>query len=168
MPVGAAFSVRTVEPAAKERVEHDNYNHSPTMATFTDPLVFDPALIRRFDINGPRYTSYPTADRFGPEFDADAYLAANPQTAAQATQVVREVKVSVAEDFNRNATEQAVAVFAPSGPFAAPPPAPPLSPSLREEYEEDSGTSTGQDTRQRKIKIAAGLAAALLLLWLIL
>ena len=43
------------------------------MATFTDPLVFDPALIRRFDINGPRYTSYPTADRFGPEFDADAY-----------------------------------------------------------------------------------------------
>ena len=73
MPVGAALSVRTVEPAAKERVEHDNYNHSPTMATFTDPLVFDPALIRRFDINGPRYTSYPTADRFGPEFDADAY-----------------------------------------------------------------------------------------------
>ncbi len=26
--------------------------------------VFDPAIIRRFDINGPRYTSYPTADRF--------------------------------------------------------------------------------------------------------
>jgi oxygen-independent coproporphyrinogen-3 oxidase len=27
-------------------------------------LVFDPQIIRRFDINGPRYTSYPTADRF--------------------------------------------------------------------------------------------------------
>ena len=26
--------------------------------------VFDPAIIRRFEINGPRYTSYPTADRF--------------------------------------------------------------------------------------------------------
>jgi len=43
------------------------------MATHTHHLVFDEALIRRFDINGPRYTSYPTADRFGPEFDADAY-----------------------------------------------------------------------------------------------
>ena len=32
-------------------------------------LVFDPELIRRFDINGPRYTSYPTADRFIEAFD---------------------------------------------------------------------------------------------------
>jgi oxygen-independent coproporphyrinogen III oxidase len=36
-------------------------------------LVFDPQLIRRFDVNGPRYTSYPTADRFVEAFDADAY-----------------------------------------------------------------------------------------------
>ncbi|MDR3221395.1 MAG: oxygen-independent coproporphyrinogen III oxidase [Candidatus Accumulibacter sp.] len=43
------------------------------MASFTDPPLFDEALIRRFDINGPRYTSYPTADRFGPGFDARAY-----------------------------------------------------------------------------------------------
>ena len=43
------------------------------MANFTDHLVFDEALIRRFDINGPRYTSYPTADRFSAEFDAEAY-----------------------------------------------------------------------------------------------
>lgn len=27
-------------------------------------IIFDPDLIRRFDIPGPRYTSYPTADRF--------------------------------------------------------------------------------------------------------
>ncbi|GHU08656.1 coproporphyrinogen-III oxidase [Betaproteobacteria bacterium] len=45
------------------------------MAYLTNQLVFDEALIRRFDINGPRYTSYPTADRFGPEFGADAYRA---------------------------------------------------------------------------------------------
>lgn len=36
-----------------------------------DSLVFDPQLIQKFDVNGPRYTSYPTADRFveafGPE-----------------------------------------------------------------------------------------------------
>lgn len=38
----------------------------------TENLVFDPAIIRRFDINGPRYTSYPTADRFVEAFDSDA------------------------------------------------------------------------------------------------
>ena len=43
------------------------------MATLYDQIFFDEALIRRFDINGPRYTSYPTADRFGPEFEAEAY-----------------------------------------------------------------------------------------------
>jgi oxygen-independent coproporphyrinogen-3 oxidase len=31
------------------------------------------ALIRRFDNLGPRYTSYPTADRFGAEFDEQSY-----------------------------------------------------------------------------------------------
>jgi oxygen-independent coproporphyrinogen-3 oxidase len=33
-------------------------------------------LIRRFDSLGPRYTSYPTADRFQADFNASAYLAA--------------------------------------------------------------------------------------------
>lgn len=33
------------------------------MTAQTDP-VFDSELIRRFDVSGPRYTSYPTADRF--------------------------------------------------------------------------------------------------------
>ena len=27
-------------------------------------LVIDPVLIRKYDVIGPRYTSYPTADRF--------------------------------------------------------------------------------------------------------
>jgi oxygen-independent coproporphyrinogen-3 oxidase len=36
-------------------------------------LVFDPQVIRRFDVNGPRYTSYPTADRFVEAFGSDAY-----------------------------------------------------------------------------------------------
>ncbi|MBC3864156.1 oxygen-independent coproporphyrinogen III oxidase [Undibacterium jejuense] len=31
-------------------------------------------LIRRFDSFGPRYTSYPTADRFHAEFNADSYV----------------------------------------------------------------------------------------------
>ena len=37
----------------------------------TESLVFDPQIIRRFDINGPRYTSYPTADRFVEPFSAE-------------------------------------------------------------------------------------------------
>lgn len=39
----------------------------------TDNLIFDPQIIRRFDVNGPRYTSYPTADRFVEAFDEEAY-----------------------------------------------------------------------------------------------
>jgi oxygen-independent coproporphyrinogen-3 oxidase len=42
------------------------------VTTFQD-LIFDPQLIRRFDVSGPRYTSYPTADRFVEAFHADAY-----------------------------------------------------------------------------------------------
>ena len=36
-------------------------------------LVIDPALIRKYGGSGPRYTSYPTADRFIEVFDAAAY-----------------------------------------------------------------------------------------------
>jgi len=43
------------------------------MANSFQELIFDPQLIRRFDVNGPRYTSYPTADRFVEAFDAEAY-----------------------------------------------------------------------------------------------
>ncbi len=32
-------------------------------------LVIDPLLIRRYDVSGPRYTSYPTADRFVEAFN---------------------------------------------------------------------------------------------------
>jgi oxygen-independent coproporphyrinogen III oxidase len=34
-------------------------------------VVFEPQTITRFDINGPRYTSYPTADRFVDGFPAE-------------------------------------------------------------------------------------------------
>jgi len=39
----------------------------------TDELVIDREVLRRFDRPGPRYTSYPTADRFVEAFDAAAY-----------------------------------------------------------------------------------------------
>jgi oxygen-independent coproporphyrinogen-3 oxidase len=38
-------------------------------------LDFDPELIARLDRNGPRYTSYPAADRFVEAFDASTYTA---------------------------------------------------------------------------------------------
>src|SRR5512135_2248736 len=42
-------------------------------ATATPELEVDLDLIRRLDRNGPRYTSYPTADRFGPKFTPESY-----------------------------------------------------------------------------------------------
>ncbi|RMH14712.1 MAG: oxygen-independent coproporphyrinogen III oxidase [Gammaproteobacteria bacterium] len=36
-------------------------------------LEFDPILIQRYDISGPRYTSYPTAVQFTESFTADDY-----------------------------------------------------------------------------------------------
>jgi hypothetical protein len=47
----------------------------------TDNLVFDPQIIRRFDVNGPRYTSYPTADRF-----VEAFRLRSGQALARQTQ----------------------------------------------------------------------------------
>lgn len=39
-------------------------------------LIVDPQLLSRFDKPGPRYTSYPTADRFVEAFGPEAYRAA--------------------------------------------------------------------------------------------
>ena len=44
----------------------------PTAPAVPAP-VFSPALLQQLEINGPRYTSYPTADRFHEGFDASAY-----------------------------------------------------------------------------------------------
>ena len=37
-------------------------------------LPISEELVRRFDVSGPRYTSYPTADRFHAEFTESAYI----------------------------------------------------------------------------------------------
>ncbi len=44
--------------------------------------VFSPDLLRRFDGNGPRYTSYPTVDRFVESFAAADYVQALKQRRA--------------------------------------------------------------------------------------
>lgn len=44
--------------------------------TFAFPdIEISEALIRRFDSSGPRYTSYPTADRFKTDFNEASYIA---------------------------------------------------------------------------------------------
>ncbi|MDP8568691.1 oxygen-independent coproporphyrinogen III oxidase [Methylophilus aquaticus] len=43
------------------------------------PLMITQAHIERYDVSGPRYTSYPTADRFVEAFDASAYVKALEQ-----------------------------------------------------------------------------------------
>ena len=49
----------------------------PPVAVSAAPVVeFDAALIRRLSQSGPRYTSYPTADRFSESFDYGDYLQA--------------------------------------------------------------------------------------------
>ena len=40
----------------------------------TAPIAFDEALVRKYDGFGPRYTSYPTADRFHEQFTAANYV----------------------------------------------------------------------------------------------
>src|SRR6476646_374430 len=57
----------------------------PTTVAAPDDLGFDPDLIRKYDGSGPRYTSYPTADRFHAGFAAADYvdaLAARSQAKA--------------------------------------------------------------------------------------
>src|SRR5476649_1302255 len=45
----------------------------PSGAVHDAPPVIDSDLVRKYGGNGPRYTSYPTADRFVEAFDADAH-----------------------------------------------------------------------------------------------
>lgn len=47
-----------------------------TLLHRSSAIEFDPAMIARYDGHGPRYTSYPTADRFGEDFTADDYARA--------------------------------------------------------------------------------------------
>lgn len=49
------------------------------LETMKQPLMITQEHIERYDVSGPRYTSYPTADRFVEAFDAAAYYKAAEQ-----------------------------------------------------------------------------------------
>jgi oxygen-independent coproporphyrinogen-3 oxidase len=51
----------------------------PDASSGGDGVVLSTDLVRRMDVPGPRYTSYPTADRFVEAFDAPAYRQALQQ-----------------------------------------------------------------------------------------
>ena len=52
------------------------YANMPAATPFGAPIAFDEALVRKYDGFGPRYTSYPTADRFHNQFTATDYVEA--------------------------------------------------------------------------------------------
>ena len=54
------------------RLNHVHLSHHHFLP-MTEQL-FDVDLIRRYDLRGPRYTSYPTALQFNDDFDAASYL----------------------------------------------------------------------------------------------
>ncbi len=55
---------------------HAEFSSSARSAIVFPAAQFDGALLARLGKSGPRYTSYPTADRFDARFGADDYLAA--------------------------------------------------------------------------------------------
>ncbi|MDC8770908.1 oxygen-independent coproporphyrinogen III oxidase [Roseateles albus] len=54
---------------------------SPALGSVQASDSISEELLRRFDVSGPRYTSYPTADRFVEAFSADQYTQALQQRA---------------------------------------------------------------------------------------
>jgi oxygen-independent coproporphyrinogen III oxidase len=83
------FGLDTYQGAAPRRGHHRRMETLPpaTLAVTPPPLEFDPAVIAKYDGFGPRYTSYPTADRFHAGFTVADYVRAlqtrNDQRPAQ-------------------------------------------------------------------------------------
>lgn len=55
------------------------YAHSDDLAVAEHLPHITPKQIKQYDVAGPRYTSYPTADRFVEAFTEDAYIQALSQ-----------------------------------------------------------------------------------------
>ena len=64
-------------------------------------LIVDLELIRRLDKNGPRYTSYPTADRFIETFNADSLRQVGGKTRNWRHRAVRCRCISISRSATR-------------------------------------------------------------------
>lgn len=63
------------------------------MTSSMQSIEISEALIRRFDSLGPRYTSYPTADRFNTAFNEHSYIQHLEQSETSATQAPLSIYV---------------------------------------------------------------------------
>ena len=65
----------TCVKTAGARLGHSAVMHADSKESAAAETAWSPSgdLLRRFDLSGPRYTSYPTADRFHEAFGADQY-----------------------------------------------------------------------------------------------
>ncbi|HEY9268261.1 MAG TPA: oxygen-independent coproporphyrinogen III oxidase [Methylotenera sp.] len=57
----------------EELTSQDDNNGKPVASINSAIPLLTPETIQKFDVSGPRYTSYPTADRFVEAFTEDAY-----------------------------------------------------------------------------------------------
>ena len=57
----------------EELTSQDDNNGKPIASINSAIPLLTPETIQKFDVSGPRYTSYPTADRFVEAFTEDAY-----------------------------------------------------------------------------------------------
>ena len=65
------------------------------MSTLADAPQLSEALLRKHDVAGPRYTSYPTADRFVSAFGPEQYRQALVQRATSGTRQALSVYVHI-------------------------------------------------------------------------
>ena len=65
--------------SAKNGSSKGTFPHYPEVNISNAISLLTPATLQKYDISGPRYTSYPTADRFVEAFTGEAYQ----QTLAQ-------------------------------------------------------------------------------------
>ena len=77
----ALRKIKSADAAAHAPVPAHERHHSALTRAEAAPVLPE-ALLRRFDAPGPRYTSYPTADRFVEAFGADDLRQALQQRAA--------------------------------------------------------------------------------------
>lgn len=60
----------------------------PAVAVHADEAVISDVQLRHDDVAGPRYTSYPTSDRFVEAFNADDYAQSSAQRRGGASAMV--------------------------------------------------------------------------------
>ena len=59
---------------ASTNMKNSKNNNKPAASINSAMSLLTPETIQKYDVSGPRYTSYPTADRFVEAFTDEAYI----------------------------------------------------------------------------------------------